>query len=95
MTRVQFDGPPPIVYSLWQVEVKVAHTSGMGQSLQFQDHVPFTPGDGDFPPQRLLSAFVVRFLIPKDPTVARKKAPSLVGIGGDQGKSTSYKLGNT
>jgi hypothetical protein len=87
----QIDCPQPILNALLWAEVLRAHISGIGQGLHFQMHVPLTPGDGYGPPQSLLSAFVVTFHIPEDRPVAREEAPSIVGIGRDQSKSTSNK----
>ena len=40
-----------------------------------------------------MSAFVVNFRKPKDPSIAGKKTPSIVGIRRDQSKSIGHKLG--
>ncbi len=82
----------PVVYALLPVEVLPAHIGGMGQGLHLQRHVPLTLGDGDRPPQGLLSAFVISLSQPEEPSVAREEAPCLVGIGRDQGKSAGDQL---
>ena len=56
--------------------------------MYFQRHVPLTPGDGYRPPKGLLCAFVVTFVDPNKSTLDTEDAPSLVGIGRDQSKST-------
>ena len=93
-TRGQFDGPQPIVHAFLPVEVLPAHVGGIGQGLNLQRHVPLTPGDGDRPPQRLLSPFVVTVRGPKNPAVAGKETPCFVGIGRYHGESTSHELGD-